>query len=70
MSLFSTAKKLINIADWFVGIYANVKKKIKKWKRKRIAKSIRSAIDRNNKSVVAKRVRHIIKKRKDRADSS
>ena len=69
MSFLGTAKKLINIVDWFTGKYENVKTWIKKWNRRRIARSIRGAVDGRDAPVVAKRVRNVLKKRRDRADS-
>jgi len=69
MSIFGTAKSIIKITDWFIGVYENTTKRFKEWNRRRITRSIRRAIDSGDTSTISKRLRSIIQRRKKRRDS-
>lgn len=69
MSFFGTASAVIRILDWAKDKWENAKKLFKQWNRRRIARSIRQSIDSGDKPAVGSRVRAVLKKRRDRADS-
>ena len=63
-------KKIINILDKFLTGFDKVREYVKKKYRSYKARRIRNAIDKHDTGTVAKRVRSILKKRKERSDSS
>ena len=70
MSIFGSIGKALNIIDWITGKWDNLNDWFKKRKKRKIAESVRRDIERNDTSAVAKRVRAVLKKRKERADSN